>query len=104
MRHLEDHTTIACSQLTDLLKVIILQLPNLLFLGEERLQALALLLIQLQLLQLLLQGLQVGPAPQRRAGVSRAGRGGEGTELRVKSLHSAPAHLVQKGPPCTVTL
>lgn len=83
MGHFEDHTTIACSQLTDLLKVIILQLPNLLFLGEERFQALSLLLIQLQLLQLLLQGFQICPARARRAGLSSAVR-----EQRSELNHS----------------
>lgn len=71
VRHFEDHTTIPCSQLTDLLKVIILQLPNLLLLGEECLQALTLLLVQLQLLQLLLKCLQIRPARERRAGGDR---------------------------------
>lgn len=58
---LEDYAPVAGAQLTDLLKVVIFQLPDLLLLREERLQTLALLLVQLQLLQLLLQRLQVGP-------------------------------------------
>lgn len=69
MGDLEHHSTIASPQLTDLLKVIILQLSHLLLLGQKGLKALPLLLIKLQLLQLLLQGLQVGPA-QRRTQVS----------------------------------
>lgn len=62
MGDLEHHSTIASPQFTDLLKVIILQLSHLLLLGQKGLKALPLLLVQLQLLQLLLQGLQVGPA------------------------------------------
>ena len=61
MGDLEHHTSIAGTQLTDLLKVIILQFPHLLLLGQKGLEALPLLFIELQLLQLLLQGLQVGP-------------------------------------------
>ena len=61
---LEHHTTIASTQLADLLKVIILQFPHLLLLGQKGLKALPLLLIELQLLQLLLQSLQVGPVPK----------------------------------------
>lgn len=64
VRDLEHHTAIASTQFTDLLKVIILQFPHLLLLGKKGLKALPLLLIQLQLLQLLLQGLQVGPVPK----------------------------------------
>lgn len=59
---LEDHATVAGPQLTDLFKVIVLQLSHLLLLGEKGLKSLPLLLVQLQLLQLLLQGLQIGPA------------------------------------------
>ena len=55
MGDLEHHSTIASPQLTDLLKVIILQLSHLLLLGQKGLKALPLLLIKLQLLQLLLQ-------------------------------------------------
>lgn len=69
MGDLEYHSTIAGPQLTDLLKVIILQFSHLLLLGQKGLKALPLLLIKLQLLQLLLQGLQVGPA-QRSTEVS----------------------------------
>lgn len=65
---LEHHTTIASTQLTDLLKIVILQFPHLLLLGKKGLKALPLLLIQLQLLQLLLQGLQVGPVPKGEHG------------------------------------
>ena len=57
---LEDDTAVACAQLVDLLKVIILQLSDLLLLRQKGLQASPLLLIQLQLLQFLLQRLQVG--------------------------------------------
>jgi hypothetical protein len=62
---LEDHSTVASSQFADLLKVIILQFPHLLLLRQKGLEPLPLLLVKLQLLQLLLQGLQVGPAPRR---------------------------------------
>lgn len=70
MGDLEHHTSIAGTQLTDLLKVIILQFPHLLLLGQKGLEALPLLFIELQLLQLLLQGLQVGPVPKWGAQVN----------------------------------
>lgn len=60
MGDLEDDPPVACAQLADLLEVIVLQLSHLLLLCEKGLQAFPLLLIQLQLLQFLLQGLQVG--------------------------------------------
>lgn len=74
MGDLEHHSTIASTQLTDLLKVIILQFPHLLLLGKKGLKALPLLLIELQLLQLLLQSLQVGPVTKGRAQVNTVTR------------------------------
>lgn len=65
MGDLEDHPSVPGTQLADLLKVVVLQLSHLLLLRQEGLQAFPLLLIQLQLLQLLLQGLQVGPEEDR---------------------------------------
>ena len=47
---LEDHPSVACAQLADLLEVIVLQLTHLLLLRQKGLQAFALLLIQLELL------------------------------------------------------
>lgn len=47
---LEDDPPVACTQLADLLEVIVLQLSHLLLLCQEGLQAFPLLLIQLQLL------------------------------------------------------
>lgn len=44
---LEDHSAVAGAQLTDFLKVVILELSHLLLLGEESLQAFPLLLVQL---------------------------------------------------------
>lgn len=61
MQDLEDHAAVASSQLADLAEVVVLQLAHFLLLREERLQTLPLLLVQLQLLQLLLEGLQVRP-------------------------------------------
>lgn len=66
MGDLEDHPSVACTQLADLLKVVVFQLPHLLLLGQKGLQAFALLLVQLQLLQLLLQRLQVCPCTTMR--------------------------------------
>lgn len=45
MGDLEDHPSVACAQLTDLLKVIVLQLSHLLLLGQKGFQADSLLLI-----------------------------------------------------------
>lgn len=72
MGDLEDHSTVASSQFADLLKVIILQFPHLLLLRQKGLEPLPLLLVKLQLLQLLLQGLQVGPAPRRPRSARRS--------------------------------
>lgn len=47
---LEHNSTVACTQLTDLLKVIVLQLSHLLLLCQKGLQAFPLLLVQLELL------------------------------------------------------
>lgn len=55
-----DHSSISSTQLTDGIKVLVFQLTDLGFLGEEGLQSFPLLLIQVQFAQLLLQGLQVG--------------------------------------------
>lgn len=56
---LEDDPPVACTQLADLLEVVVLQLSHLLLLCQKGLQAFPLLLIQLQLLEFLLQCLQV---------------------------------------------
>lgn len=47
---LEDDPSVACTQLTDFLKVIVLQLSHLLLLRQKGLQAFPLLFIQLELL------------------------------------------------------
>lgn len=59
MWDLEDDASVARTKLTDLLEIVVLQLPHLLLLCQKGLQTFPLLLVQLQLLQLLLQGLQV---------------------------------------------
>lgn len=59
MGDLEDNASVACTQLADLLKIVILQLSDFLLLCQKGFQALPLLLVQLQLLQFLLQRLQV---------------------------------------------
>lgn len=93
MGDLEHHTTVASAQLTDLLKVVILQFPDLLLLGEEGLQALPLLLIELQLLQLLLQGLQVGPVPKGEHESEPASEGSPQRSICVVGTSSFQARL-----------
>lgn len=65
MRDLEDNASVARTELTDLLEIVVLQLPHLLLLRQKGLQTFPLLLVQLQLLQLLLQSLQVCPYTER---------------------------------------
>lgn len=50
VRDLEDDASVACTKLTDFLKVVVLQFSHFLLLCKEGLQALSLLLIQLKLL------------------------------------------------------
>lgn len=57
--HFVDHSSVPSTQLTDGLKVVILQLTHLSLLGEEGFETLPLLLIQVQLPELLLQGFQI---------------------------------------------
>lgn len=59
MAHFVDHSSVPSTQLTDGLKVVILQLTHLSLLGEEGFETLPLLLIQVQLPELLLQGFQI---------------------------------------------
>lgn len=54
---LEDDSSVAGTQLADLLKVIVLELAHLLLLCQKGLQTFPLLLVQLELFQLLLQSL-----------------------------------------------
>jgi len=59
------HSTVSRTQLADGVKVVIFQLSDLRLLREEGLQTLPLLLVQVQLSQLLLQGLKVRPVRVR---------------------------------------
>lgn len=81
MADLVDHPSVSGAQLAYGFEVLVLQLPDLGFLGEEGLQAFALLLVQVQLAQFFLQSLEVGPARETRVRNRRfanleAGRGG----------------------------
>lgn len=67
MLHFGDHTTIASPQFGDPLKVIILQLAHFGLLCQESFQALLLLFIQLQFLELLLEVYQVCPGEGKRS-------------------------------------
>ncbi len=63
---LVDHSSVSSTQLTYGVKILILQLPNLSFLGEKGFQSFPLLLVQVQLTQFLLQGLEVGSVRRRQ--------------------------------------
>lgn len=57
--HFIDHTSISSSKFTDMLEIIIFQLAQIGFLREKSFQTLLLLLVQVELFQLLLQGLKI---------------------------------------------
>lgn len=66
MAHFINHTSVSSSQFTDMLEIIIFQLAQIGFLSEESFQTLLLLLIQIQLFQLLLQGLKIRSEIKKR--------------------------------------
>lgn len=82
MLHFGDHTTIASPQFGDPLKVIILQLAHFGLLCQESFQALLLLFIQLQFLELLLKVYQVCPGEAKRRAEKPSGDGEDSARER----------------------